>query len=126
VIIWVSDLTSIRMICAFLVVTSMSRPGNPDAAKSQYYSVNCLLITNVTEHPEEQSTQLIVGCFCALGKHRSVAFVEELARKQWPDDWDVEVRHRDVDQSKGKDKNQRHKQSRKENRRFVGLEPEQD
>jgi hypothetical protein len=73
----------------------------------------------------EQSTQLIVSCFCALGKHRSVAFVEELARKQWPDDWNVEIHHRDVDQNKSKRTNRQHKQSRKDNQKLVGLE-EQD
>jgi RNase adaptor protein for sRNA GlmZ degradation len=85
---------------------------DPDTAKAS--DINTLLTPNNTERPEEQSTQLIVGCFCALGKHRNVAFVEELARKQWPDDWDVEVRHRDVDQNKSKRTNRQHKQSRKD------------
>jgi hypothetical protein len=86
--------------------------------------IDNLLTTNNKEHPEEQSIQLIASCFCALGKHRSVAFVEELARKQWPDDWDVEIRHRDVDQNKSKRTNRQHKQSRKDNQKFVGLDEE--
>jgi hypothetical protein len=81
-----------------------------------------MLIVEDSGHSREESTQLIVGCFCAIGKHRSVAFVEELARKQWPDDWNVEICHRDVDNVKGKSSNQRHKQSRKDNQKFVGLE----
>ncbi|KAH7077202.1 hypothetical protein FB567DRAFT_144896 [Paraphoma chrysanthemicola] len=44
---------------------------------------------------------LRVGCFCALGHHRSVAFVEELARLKWPREWRVEVVHRDIEKKKG-------------------------
>ncbi|KAF2499444.1 hypothetical protein BU16DRAFT_614872 [Lophium mytilinum] len=43
---------------------------------------------------------LRVGCNCALGHHRSVAFVEELARQEWPGDWRVQVVHRDVDKKR--------------------------
>ncbi|KAF2683510.1 hypothetical protein K458DRAFT_419109 [Lentithecium fluviatile CBS 122367] len=39
---------------------------------------------------------LRVGCNCALGHHRSVAFVEELARRDWPKEWQVQVEHRDL------------------------------
>jgi RNase adaptor protein for sRNA GlmZ degradation len=39
---------------------------------------------------------LSVGCFCERGKHRSVAFVEELGRRKWPKQWIVRVVHRDV------------------------------
>jgi hypothetical protein len=49
-----------------------------------------------------------------------VAFVEELSRRKWPSEWGVEICHRDVDQSRGKNKNQHHKQSRRDNRKFVG------
>jgi hypothetical protein len=37
-----------------------------------------------------------VGAFCAMGKHRSVAFVHEAARRAWPREWEVRVEHRDV------------------------------
>jgi hypothetical protein len=37
-----------------------------------------------------------VGAFCAMGKHRSVAFVHELTRCAWPREWEVRVEHRDV------------------------------
>ena len=54
-----------------------------------------------------------------------MAFVEELARRKWPSEWEVEFNHRDVDQSKNKNKNQHHKQSRRDNQKFVGSGLEQ-
>ncbi|KAF2265663.1 hypothetical protein CC78DRAFT_532329 [Lojkania enalia] len=53
--------------------------------------------------PEETSLQevvLRVGCSCALGHHRSVAFVQELALRAWPRDWQIHVIHRDVDKKR--------------------------
>lgn len=43
---------------------------------------------------------LRVGMFCAKGKHRSVAFVEELAARRWPAQWDIKVTHRDLNKPK--------------------------
>jgi hypothetical protein len=43
---------------------------------------------------------LRVGCNCALGHHRSVAFVCELAARPWPKDWVVEVIHRDLEKKR--------------------------
>ncbi|KAF4537933.1 hypothetical protein BFW01_g6444 [Lasiodiplodia theobromae] len=56
----------------------------------------------ITEPPthddEEQSDVLLVGCFCAKGKHRSPAFVESLmATGEWPDTWDVKAIHRELE-----------------------------
>jgi RNase adaptor protein for sRNA GlmZ degradation len=42
-----------------------------------------------------------VGVFCARGQHRSVAFVEELARREWPTSWELQVWHRDLGKEKG-------------------------
>lgn len=39
---------------------------------------------------------LRVGVCCELGRHRSVAFIEELAKRQWPAEWAVQIVHRDV------------------------------
>jgi RNase adaptor protein for sRNA GlmZ degradation len=40
---------------------------------------------------------LLIGIMCEQGKHRSVAFAEELARKITPDDgWTVSVEHREL------------------------------
>lgn len=44
----------------------------------------------------EKEVVLRVGCNCALGHHRSVAFVEELSRRAWPKEWAVHVVHRDI------------------------------
>jgi hypothetical protein len=59
---------------------------------------------------EAQSPKVLrVGVFCEMGRHRSVAFVEELSRRKWPREWVVEVVHRDVDRRRnwgeGKDAN---------------------
>ena len=82
--------------------------------------VHYALILDYVEESDGQSTELLVGCFCELGRHRSVAFVEELSRRRWPSEWEVEICHRDVDQSRSKNKNQHHKQSRRDNQKFVG------
>ena len=39
---------------------------------------------------------LRVGVSCEMGRHRSVAFIEELSRRKWPVEWAVEIVHRDV------------------------------
>jgi RNase adaptor protein for sRNA GlmZ degradation len=89
-------------------------------------SIACYVLTcDYAEDADDRSTDLRVGCFCELGRHRSVAFVEELARRKWPSEWEVEINHRDVDQSKNKNKNQHHKQSRRDNQKFVGSGLEQ-
>ncbi|OCK83925.1 hypothetical protein K432DRAFT_157141 [Lepidopterella palustris CBS 459.81] len=51
------------------------------------------------EHEDSNPKEVIlrVGCNCALGHHRSVAFVEELAQRNWPPEWHIEVIHRDLD-----------------------------
>jgi hypothetical protein len=64
---------------------------------------------------------LRVGCCCARGRHRSVAFVEELARRQWPKDWDVQVEHRDLCNNKGSSAKQK-SSKRKSNLRESYLE----
>jgi len=53
---------------------------------------------------------LRVGVCCEMGRHRSVAFVEELSRQKWPREWAVQVVHRDVD----KRRQRKEKASRKE------------
>jgi hypothetical protein len=34
---------------------------------------------------------LSVAAFCARGHHRSVAFVEDLATRAWPPEWEVRL-----------------------------------
>lgn len=43
-----------------------------------------------------KAMNLRVGVSCEMGRHRSVAFVEELSRRKWPVEWAVEIVHRDV------------------------------
>lgn len=69
--------------------------------------------------------EIRIGCSCARGRHRSVAFVEELARKQWPADWDVRVEHRDLYSSRGSSAKQktRHQERRRSLRESYLEEP---
>lgn len=65
------------------------------------------------EHDPTEAV-LRVGCNCALGHHRSVAFVEELARRKWPRNWSVQLIHRDIDRPRGNDKKARGKNIRRD------------
>lgn len=49
---------------------------------------------------EQQGGEMVVnvGVCCVMGRHRSVAFVEELGRRRWSG-WGVEINHRDVDKA---------------------------
>lgn len=42
-----------------------------------------------------------VGAFCERGQHRSVAFIEELACRDWPKGWEVKIVHRDLGKRRG-------------------------
>lgn len=52
------------------------------------------------EDDPEASCVLRIGISCAMGRHRSVAMVEELAKASWPN-WRIEVQHRDLLQKRG-------------------------
>jgi len=54
---------------------------------------------------------LRVGISCAMGRHRSVAMVEELAKLSWPG-WEVQVEHRDLFKKRSAGKKSGGKQSR--------------
>ncbi|KAF2015931.1 hypothetical protein BU24DRAFT_450561 [Aaosphaeria arxii CBS 175.79] len=56
--------------------------------------------TGDVEEEESRSIVFRVGCNCALGHHRSVAFVTELAARPWPKDWEVQVVHRDLEKKR--------------------------
>ncbi|KAH6713903.1 hypothetical protein BKA61DRAFT_52281 [Leptodontidium sp. MPI-SDFR-AT-0119] len=49
---------------------------------------------------QDDPLTLRVGIFCAMGRHRSVALVEDLAKMSWPG-WQVEVEHRDLNKKRG-------------------------
>jgi hypothetical protein len=59
---------------------------------------------NEEEEEEEQgddTPSIRVGAFCEKGQHRSVAFIEELGRREWSNEWDVQVVHRDLGRDSG-------------------------
>ncbi|KAF7770879.1 hypothetical protein Agabi119p4_6853 [Agaricus bisporus var. burnettii] len=50
-----------------------------------------------------EEDRVTVGVNCLLGRHRSVTFVEELSKKvkeELGDDWEVRVRHRELEKTK--------------------------
>jgi hypothetical protein len=62
---------------------------------------------DTSEMADGNTVQLVVSCFCERDKHRSVAFVEELSRHEWPRDWTVQIHHRDVNEVNGKKQDRR-------------------
>lgn len=61
-----------------------------------------------------------ISCFCERGRHRSVAFAEELGRMAWPRTWDVSVQHRDVSGS-GKKENRKGRSGRRGGKRGLAF-----
>ncbi|KAH7346438.1 hypothetical protein BKA65DRAFT_551344 [Rhexocercosporidium sp. MPI-PUGE-AT-0058] len=60
---------------------------------------------------QDNYSTLRVGIFCAIGRHRSVAMVEELAKMSWPG-WQIKVEHRDLNKKRGSRKKPGGKDSR--------------
>jgi RNase adaptor protein for sRNA GlmZ degradation len=62
---------------------------------------------NEEEEKEEEKEEgddtpsIRVGAFCEKGQHRSVAFIEELARREWSNAWEVQVVHGDLGKDSG-------------------------
>jgi hypothetical protein len=52
------------------------------------------------EFDDEDRPMLRVGMLCVRGRHRSVAFAEELGLREWPKEWEVRVVHRDLGRSR--------------------------
>jgi hypothetical protein len=59
----------------------------------------------------EDEIALRVGIFCAMGRHRSVAMVEELSKLSWAG-WGVQVEHRDISKKRSGGKKSSGKGSR--------------
>lgn len=58
--------------------------------------------TDATDDESDENRPILrVGIFCERGQHRSVAFVEELATRDWPKAWEVKIIHRDLGKKKG-------------------------
>ena len=68
-------------------------------------------IDNNDSTPRDQATLLRVGIFCAMGRHRSVAMVEELKNLPWPG-WHVVIEHRDIFKKHGAGKKSSGQRSR--------------
>ncbi len=56
---------------------------------------------------DEDPPVLSVAAFCARGHHRSVAFVEELAAREWPTGWEVRAVHRELENGRARQGRQR-------------------
>ncbi|KNZ77122.1 hypothetical protein J132_06630 [Termitomyces sp. J132] len=65
------------------------------------------------EGENKEPIHIRVGICCEMGRHRSVACVEELARRTWPPGWHVQVLHRDLKRPRSeRDKEKRSKISK--------------
>jgi hypothetical protein len=85
---------------------SVSAPEAPERPVEELVNKTEALEIEETEDPSPVSDGtspkvLRVGVSSEMGRDRSVAFVEQLGRKQWPIEWAVEVLHRDVDRQRG-------------------------
>lgn len=69
------------------------------------------------EQEQEPLVHIRVGVCCEMGRHRSVACVEELARAAWPPGWVIEVVHRDL--KKHRSERDKEKRSRKVEREML-------
>ncbi|KAF8177039.1 hypothetical protein BJ912DRAFT_986370 [Pholiota molesta] len=71
-------------------------PNPPKNRVQRRFQETCAAIRSRAEEAAASGVgALSVGVCCELGKHRSVAFVEELGRVRF-EGWNVVVRHRDV------------------------------
>ncbi|KAE8453197.1 hypothetical protein EG329_011264 [Mollisiaceae sp. DMI_Dod_QoI] len=105
---------------AVLKVDVDEEPASDQKSKQSYnYDRDDLVVNGNNQHLDEDEDEsgyrrvyneqdfsgleLRIGIVCAMGRHRSVAMVEELARMSWPG-WEVEVEHRDVSKKRGTEK----------------------
>lgn len=72
------------------------------------------------DHDSNVKPTLSVAVFCARGHHRSVAFVEELAGRRWPAEWEVQVIHRDLHRERSG--NGKRKRGSRQGRRAGGFD----
>ena len=74
--------------------------GSPDG-RAMVEQVDQLLRTQLPLFQQEGKLYVTVCVGCTGGRHRSVAVVEEL-RRRLGEDWDILVRHRDVELGEGR------------------------
>jgi len=72
------------------------------------------------QYDEEENEEIVlrVGCNCALGHHRSVAFVSELSALDWPSTWNIQVIHRDLDKKRAAGTRERQKAAWRDKRNY--------
>ncbi|KAG6898967.1 hypothetical protein C0993_002145 [Termitomyces sp. T159_Od127] len=73
----------------------MAEPGCRERV-DHVQSVVCDVLQQYEGKDDEEPVHVRVGVCCEMGRHRSVACVEELARAAWPPGWVVDVVHRDL------------------------------
>ena len=83
--------------------TSVDDLGNPSDHKDDNEYVNASSSDEEENERTVERMNLRVGIFCAMGRHRSVAMVEELAKVSWAG-WQVKVEHRDISKKRGQGK----------------------
>jgi len=71
-------------------------PFSNDEAAARLEAAHKAVDTLMENFERRRKSSLSVGVGCGLGRHRSVAFAEELGRRTKRNDWVVEVHHRDV------------------------------
>ncbi|KIM45063.1 hypothetical protein M413DRAFT_17191 [Hebeloma cylindrosporum] len=81
-----------------------------DEVQRRFEEVITRISSRLQEARENGEDQIRVGVCCELGKHRSVAVVEELGKTRFPG-WNVVVAHRDVHlkRSNQKDRSRRNR-----------------
>jgi RNase adaptor protein for sRNA GlmZ degradation len=72
----------------------VEKPDQPEVKK--YEKVYAGEFEHREDVESESSSTLVVAVYCEEGRHRSVAFAEELGRSLKRRDWDVTIDHRDL------------------------------
>lgn len=89
------------------VASLLTSDGTANAPRQAPHDDQVPVQSDASSIGSQRNAELIVSCFCERGKHRSVAFVEELSRVKWPKEVAVEVCHRDVEENRKKSNRQR-------------------
>ena len=75
-----------------------------DEVQQRFKEITIQISSRLQEASDNGVGEIRVGVCCEIGKHRSVAVVEELGRTKFPG-WNVVVAHRDVHHKRSNQKN---------------------
>jgi RNase adaptor protein for sRNA GlmZ degradation len=75
-----------------------------DAVQQRFKEITMHISSRLREASNNGEAEIRVGICCEIGRHRSVAIVEELGRTKFPG-WNVVVAHRDVHHKRSNQKN---------------------